>query len=132
VFAEGVRQLLEPNLPINRESTGTPTVTVGEVVETDVQELAVLAVQKCLLCEAAATVVIAVSEVRIVCDACGHYRASVDAARALGALEKYRVPALGQMRMLVAKHRQNNPDAVPRIVVKYIVSEGVPTFGLSD
>jgi hypothetical protein len=132
VFAEGARQLLEPKLPINRQSTGTPTVTVGEAVKANGHESAFLPVQKCLLCEATATVVTAGSEVRIVCDACGHYRASAEAARALGALEEYRVPALRQMRMLVAKHRQNRPDAVPRIVVKYIVSEGVPTFGLSD
>jgi hypothetical protein len=132
VFSEGARQLPELNMPINRESTGTPTLTVGEVVKTDGHESAARPIQKCLLCEATATVMIAGSERRIDCDACGHYRASAEAARALGALEKYRVPALRQMRMLVGDHRQNQPAAVPRIVVKYIVADGVPTFWLSD
>jgi len=36
------------------------------------------------------------------------------------------------MRKMVAAYRQSYPDHVPGIHVRYVFSEGVPTFFLSD
>ena len=105
-------------------------LTIGEVVKTVEAESPSTPVQRCLLCEATAAVEVHVSEAHIECAACGQYSASLDAARALDALVKYRAPALAEMRKIVEAYRQNYPNGVPKIDVRYVVSDGVPTFVL--
>lgn len=110
--------------------TSARTLTIGEVVNSVAHELSTPPIQRCLLCEATATVERHESEHRISCAACGHYCVSLDAARALGALVQYRVPALAEMRKMLAAYRQSQPDQAPRIDVRYVVAAGVPTFFL--
>jgi len=100
-------------------------------VNISAHESLALPVQRCLLCQANAPVEMGVSEARVGCVDCGHYWVSLDAARALNALVKYRAPALAQMREMIAAYRQSQPHMMPKIDVKYVVSDGVPTFCLS-
>ena len=107
------------------------TITVGEVVASAKQPSAYIPTQRCLLCGAGATLHTAESEARIACAACGEYVISLEAAWALNALVKYRVPALAEMRKMLAAYRQSMPDEMPRIIVQYLVADGVPTFSLA-
>ena len=113
------------------QSAPARTITIGEVVNIAAHEALDLPLQRCLLCEANAPVEMGVSEARVGCADCGHYCVSLDAARALNALVKYRAPALAQMRGMMAAYRQSHPDMMPRIDVQYVVSDRVPTFCLS-
>jgi hypothetical protein len=106
------------------------TLTVGEVLSVTEHQPLSSRVQQCLLCEATAIIEVDGSSVHIECGSCGQYRASLDAAQALGALVTYRLPALANMRTIVAAYRESRPDRVPDIHVKYVVAERVPTFYL--
>jgi ribosomal protein S27E len=103
------------------------TLTVGEVLDRASPSPDILA-QRCVLCEAIATVVAGESEIEVDCATCGQYCAAVDASRALDLLVKYRKPALAQMRELLAEYRESQSGRMPRIRVQYAVSDGVPTF----
>jgi hypothetical protein len=113
-------------------STSTPSLTIGEVVGGARDSLGYIPGQRCLLCEARANIEVGESEAQIECAACGQYCASLDAARALDALVKYREPGLAEMRKMLTVHRQNHADRMPRIRVQYVVSDGVPTFYLAS
>ena len=111
-------------------STPARTLTIGEVVKPVEDESPSTPVQRCLLCEVTAAVEVHLSEAHIECAACGQYCASLDAARALDALVKYRAPALAEMRKIVEAYRKSHPNSIPKIDVRYVVSDGVPTFFL--
>jgi hypothetical protein len=108
------------------------TLTVGETVKRGAHESAAPLAQQCLLCDSPARIEVGPSEARIDCGTCGRYRTSLDAARALGGLVTYRAPALIQIRTMMAAHRQRQPHGVPRIDVRYVISDRIPTFSLSD
>ena len=105
-------------------------MTIGEVVATGSSPY--VPAQRCLLCEASAIVKSGESEAQIECAACGPYCASLDAARAMDALVKYRQPALAQMRQMIGAYRQSRPGEMPTIGVRYVVSAGVPTFHVTN
>jgi hypothetical protein len=111
-------------------STAARTLTVGEVVAKTEHASSYLPAQRCLLCEARATVLIAGSEARIRCAACGEYVSSLEAGWALDALVTYRGPALAQMRKMLGEYRESMPSGMPKFSVQYVVSDGVPTFSL--
>jgi hypothetical protein len=104
------------------------SLTVGEVVSRVEHPSPYVPLQRCLLCEAGATVAMVSVDAQITCVACGQYCASPEAARALDALVKYREPALQEMQQLLGEYRQRSPDMMPRIRINFVVSDDVPTF----
>jgi len=102
------------------------TVTVAEV-SAQTEPPRNVSLDRCLLCEASATVAQRESAIRVDCAVCGRYGASLDAARALAALVKYRAPALSEVRRLLETHRRDEHLGIPTIGVQYVIP-GATTF----
>jgi hypothetical protein len=112
------------------ETTTIGTLTVGESVRMVEDESPSTLAQRCFLCDAKVRGEVRGTEVHVECVVCGQYRASVNAARALDALVKYRVPALDKILQMVRAYRVSHPNSVPTIDVQFVVTKDTPTFFL--